>query len=60
TVLAETQEGEIDLEERVLEILLKSESGDDMRQQVESLGAELLAALGRQQAAETYTVEALG
>jgi SNF2 family DNA or RNA helicase len=60
TVLAEAQEGEIDLEERVLEILLKSKSGDEVRQQVDSLGAELLVAMGRQHAAETRTVEALG
>ncbi|HEU0027845.1 MAG TPA: SNF2-related protein [Ktedonobacterales bacterium] len=60
TVLAEAQEGEIDLEERVLEILLKSKSGDEVRQQVESLGAELLVAAGRQRAAETLTMEALG
>jgi SNF2 family DNA or RNA helicase len=60
TVLAEAQEGEIDLEERVLEILLKSESGDEVRQRVESLGDELLAAMGRQREAESLTLEALG
>ncbi len=60
TVLAEAQDGEIDLEERVLEILLKSESGDEVRQRVESLGAELLMARGRQREAETLTLEALG
>lgn len=60
TVLAETQEGEIDLEERILEIVLGSANGDDMRHQVESLGDELLQAMGRQHAAESLTVEALG
>ncbi len=60
TVLAEAQEGEIDLEERVLEILLRSESGEEVRQQVESLGSELLVAMSRQRAAETLTLEALG
>lgn len=60
TVLAEAQDGEIDLEERVLEIMLKSESGDEMRQRVESLGAELLVAKNRQREAETLTLEALG
>lgn len=60
TVLAEAQEGEIDLEERVLEILMNSATGDDVRRQVESLGDEMLAAMGRQRAAETLTVEALG
>jgi hypothetical protein len=60
TVLAETQEGEIDLEERILEIVLGSASGDDMRHQVASLGDELLQAMSRQHAAESLTVEALG
>jgi SNF2 family DNA or RNA helicase len=60
TVLAEEQEGEIDLEERILEIVLGSASGDDMRHQVESLGDELLQAMSRQRAAESRTVEALG
>src|SRR6185312_17115472 len=60
TVLAEEQEGEIDLEERILEIVLGSASGDDMRHQVESLGDELLQAMSRQRAAESLTVEALG
>ena len=60
TVLAEAQEGEIDLEERILEIVLGSASGDDMRKQVQSLGDELLQAMSRQHAAESLTVEALG
>ncbi len=60
TVLAEAHDGEIDLEERILEILLKSESGDEMRQRVESLGDELLVAKNRQREAETLTLEALG
>ncbi|MDE3228719.1 MAG: DEAD/DEAH box helicase [Chloroflexota bacterium] len=60
TVLAESHEGEIDLEERILEIVLGSASGEDIRQQVASLGDELLQAMGRQRAAETLTVEALG
>ncbi|MGH2502981.1 MAG: DEAD/DEAH box helicase, partial [Ktedonobacterales bacterium] len=60
TVLAEAQEGEIDLEERVLEILLKSETGDEVRQRVDSLGAEMLVAMGRQREAESLTLEALG
>jgi predicted dinucleotide-utilizing enzyme len=60
TVLAETQEGEIDLEERILEIVLGSANGDELRAQVQSLGDELLQAMGRQRAAESLTVEALG
>lgn len=60
TVLAEAQEGEIDLEERILEIVLGSADGDELRRQVESLGDELAQAMGRQHAAESLTVEALG
>jgi len=60
TVLAEAQEGEIDLEERILEIVLGSANGDELRAQVQSLGDELLQAMGRQRAAESLTVEALG
>lgn len=60
TVLAEAQEGEIDLEERVLEILLKSESGDEVRRGMESLGDELLVAMSKQREAESFTLEALG
>jgi len=60
TVLAEAQEGEIDLEERILEIVLGSATGEDMRREVESLGDELLHAMSRQHAAESLTVEALG
>ncbi len=60
TVLAEAQEGEIDLEERILEIVLGSATSGDMRREVESLGDELLQAMSRQRAAESLTVEALG
>jgi SNF2 family DNA or RNA helicase len=60
TVLAEAQEGEIDLEERVLEILLKSDNDDEVRRRVESLGDELLVAVSRQREAESLTQEALG
>jgi SNF2 family DNA or RNA helicase len=60
TVLAEVQDGEIDLEEQVLEILLGSESGEEVRRGVESLGAEMAVALGRQREAESLTREALG
>lgn len=60
TVLAETQEGEIDVEERVLEILLKSENRDEVRCGVESLGADIAAAAGRQRDSESLTLEALG
>jgi SNF2 family DNA or RNA helicase len=60
TVLAEAQEGEIDLEERILEIVLGSATSDELRAQVQSLGDELLQAMSRQRAAESLTVEALG
>ena len=60
TVLAEVQEGEIDLEERILEILLQSKDRDQVRSEVESLGDELIQARDRQQASESLTVEVLG
>ncbi|MGH2485346.1 MAG: DEAD/DEAH box helicase, partial [Ktedonobacterales bacterium] len=60
TVLAESHEGEIDLEERVLEILLRNESRDDMSAAVDALGAEMAQAMGRQHEAELLTTEALG
>jgi SNF2 family DNA or RNA helicase len=60
TVLAEVQEGELDLEERILEILLASGSQDQIRRGVERLGDELLAGRERQRVAETLTQEVLG
>ncbi len=60
SVLAEVQEGEIDLEERLLEILLQSSSREDVRREVESLGDELATALSRQHEAESLTEEVLG
>ena len=60
TVLAESHEGEIDLEERVLEILLRNESPDAMSAAVDALGAEMAQALGRQREAELLTSGALG
>lgn len=60
TVLAESHEGEIDLEERVLEILLRNESRDDMSAAVDALGAEMAQAMGRQHEAELLTAGALG
>jgi SNF2 family DNA or RNA helicase len=60
TVLAEAQEGEIDLEERILEILLDSDDQARLRREVEALGDELLEARTRQRAAESLTAEVLG
>jgi len=55
TVLAETQEGELDLEERILDILMQSATGDETRRQLNTLGDEMVQALERQHAAETLT-----
>jgi SNF2 family DNA or RNA helicase len=60
TVLAEAQEGEIDLEDRILEILLRSDDRAVQRSEVEALGDELLQARDRQHAAESLTAEVLG
>ncbi len=60
TVLAETQGGELDLEERVLDALLRCESRDDLSREVESLGIKLAQARDRQHAAESFTAEVLG
>ena len=60
TVLTETQDGEIDLEERILDILMQSANGEETRRQVETLGDELIQAHARQRAAESFTMEALG
>ncbi|MFI5272765.1 MAG: DEAD/DEAH box helicase [Ktedonobacterales bacterium] len=59
TVLAEAQEGELDLEERVLDVLLRAEQPDLLENEVAALGDELLAALDRQHAAETFTARVL-
>jgi SNF2 family DNA or RNA helicase len=60
TVLAEVQEGELDLEERLVELLVASERRDDLRRDVATLGAELAGAQERQRGAESLTVEVLG
>ncbi|HEX6816765.1 MAG TPA: C-terminal helicase domain-containing protein, partial [Ktedonobacterales bacterium] len=60
TVLSEVQEGELDLEERLVELLLESESRDGLRRGVASLGAELGQAQDKQQAAQSLTAEVLG
>jgi SNF2 family DNA or RNA helicase len=59
TVLAETQEDELDLEERLLEILLKQDDRAAMREGVSALGNEMASAQGRQRAAEALTAEIL-
>lgn len=60
TVLAETNEGEIDVEERVLEILLRADSREELATEVDALGSEMARALGRQHEAELLTAGALG
>ena len=48
TVLAETQDDELDLEERLLEILLEHDSQTAIREGVRALGDEMASAQGRQ------------
>ncbi|HLJ80648.1 MAG TPA: helicase-related protein, partial [Ktedonobacterales bacterium] len=60
TVLAEVQDGEVDLEERILEALLRTTSRDDLSRQVEAIGIELQEARDRQHAAESLTTGVLG
>ena len=60
TVLAEMQEGEVDLEERVLEALLRTETKEELSREVEALGVELQAARDRQHEAESLTAGVLG
>ena len=59
TVLTEVQEGEFDLEERILELLLRSDDHNDLRKEVDALGDELVTARERQLAAESLTAEVL-
>ncbi|HEX6797250.1 MAG TPA: SNF2-related protein [Ktedonobacterales bacterium] len=59
TVLAEAREGEMDIEDRVLEILLRSDDPAELSDEVGALGDELLAAMGRQHAAEGFTTRIL-
>lgn len=59
TVLTEVQEGEFDLEERILELLLRSNDRASLRKEVEELGDELVSARERQLAAESLTAEVL-
>ena len=60
TVLSEVQEGEIDFEDRILDILLSSSNRDALSLEVEALGVELEQARDRQHEAESFTVGVLG
>jgi SNF2 family DNA or RNA helicase len=59
TIMAETQDGEIDLEERLLEILLEHDDRAAIHESVRALGDEMASAQGRQLAAEALTAEVL-
>jgi SNF2 family DNA or RNA helicase len=59
TVLAEAREGELDIEDRLLEILLRSDDPAELSGEVGALGDELLAAMGRQHDAEAFTTRIL-
>lgn len=60
TVLAEVQDGEVDLEDRILEIVLTSRDREEMSREVDLIGQQLKDAQHRQQAAESLTVGVLG
>ncbi|HEX6123292.1 MAG TPA: SNF2-related protein [Ktedonobacterales bacterium] len=60
TVLAEVQEGELDLEERLLELLMESGSRDQLQHDMERLGQELARGREQQRAATSLTEEVLG
>ncbi|WIG62001.1 MAG: helicase (Snf2/Rad54 family) [Ktedonobacterales bacterium] len=59
TVLSEVQEGELDLEERILDALLRADSPDAIRREVEALGDELVGADQRQHEAISFTERVL-
>lgn len=59
TVLSEVQEGEFDLEERILELLLQTDDQSRLHREMTDLGDELLSARERQTAAESLTAEVL-
>ncbi|HEX5158363.1 MAG TPA: SNF2-related protein [Ktedonobacterales bacterium] len=59
TVLSEVQEGEFDLEERILELLLHTDDRTKLRRGMAELGDDLLSARERQTAAESLTAEVL-
>jgi len=59
TVLSEVQEGEFDLEERILELLLHTNDRTKLHREMAELGDDLLSARERQMAAESLTAEVL-
>jgi SNF2 family DNA or RNA helicase len=60
TILADVQDAELDIEERILEALLRTPGREPLRCELESLGDELQAASGRQHDAEALTQGVLG
>jgi SNF2 family DNA or RNA helicase len=60
TVLTEVQEGELDIEERILDALLHSETSNQLAEEIETLGDTLGDGLQRQRHAESLTAGVLG
>ncbi len=60
TVLSEVQEGELDIEERILDALLHTDSPGQVAREIENLGEALGDGLQRQRYAETLTAGVLG
>jgi SNF2 family DNA or RNA helicase len=60
TVLTEVQEGELDIEERILDALLHSETSNQLAEEIETLGDALGDGLQRQRYAESLTAGVLG
>jgi SNF2 family DNA or RNA helicase len=60
TVLAEAHDGELDMEERLLEALLTSDTRERLTAEVAALGTELSDARNRQHDAESLTEGVLG
>ncbi len=60
TILADTQDTELDIEERILETLLRAPDKSAVQRELAALGDEMLRASGRQHDAESLTAEVLG
>jgi SNF2 family DNA or RNA helicase len=60
SVLSEVQEGDLDIEGRILESLLRSESRDDLRAELDSFAGEFTHASVQLSASTSLTTEALG
>jgi SNF2 family DNA or RNA helicase len=60
SVLADLQDGELDLEERLVDLWLRSDEGSDLDKAVQRLGESFEQARGQLTAAARRTVEVLG